>query len=471
MTGGPPVMAALVIQPLCNDRIRKAQENDLELQDTIDGARHGEASGYYLAEDGILKTGNGRTVIPNDTELRRDILDEAHQTRYTVHPGNNKMYQDLKNKFWWCGMKRDIAEYVAQCPSCQLVKAEHKKPAGQLQLLDVPMWKWDQIAMDFVVGLPKAPSGQDAIWVIIDRLTKSAHFLPIKFTNKLDKLAELYVREIVKLHGVPVSIVSDRDPWFTSRFWDRLQSAMGTKLNFSTAYHPQTDGQSERTIQTLEDMLRLCVLDFKGNWIRYLPLVEFAYNNNFQATIGMAPFEALYGRKCRSPLYWDDVGERQLLGPEMVQDMKEKITLIRKRMLTAQSQQKSYADRHRRKLEFMVGNFVYLKVSPMRNVWRFGNKGKLSPRYVGPFQVLKRVSPLAYKIEMPPNLSGVHDVFHVSQLRRCVRDPLHVINYEPLDIQPNLTYEETPVQVLDRRATTENQNHPTCESSTAESRS
>jgi hypothetical protein len=242
-----------------------------------------------------LKTGNGRIVIPNDAELRRDILDKAHQTRYTVHPGNNKMYQDLKNKFWWCGMKRDIAEYVAQCPSCQLMKAEHQILAQELQPLDVPMWKWDQITMDFVVGLPKAPNGQDAIWVIIDRLTKSAHFLPIKVTDRLDKLAELYVREIVKLHGVSVSIVLDCDPRFTSRFWDRLHSAMGTKLNFSTAYHPQTDGQSERTIQTLEDMLRLCVLDFKGNWIRYLPLVEFAYNNSFQATIGMTPFKALYG--------------------------------------------------------------------------------------------------------------------------------------------------------------------------------
>jgi ribosomal protein L21E len=224
---------------------------------------------------------------------------------------------------------------------------------------------------------------------------------------------------------------------------------MGTKLNFSTAYHPQTDGQSERTIQTLENMLRLCVLDFKGNWIRYLPLVEFAYNNSFQATIGMAPFKALYGQKCRSSLYWDDVGERQLLCPKIVQDMKEKITPIRKRMLTAQSRQKSYADMHHRKLEFMVGDLVYLKVSPMMNVWRFGNKGKLSPRYVGLFQVLKRVSPLAYKIEMPPNLSGIHDVFHVSQLRRCARDPLHVINYEPLDIKLNLTYEEMPLQMLD----------------------
>jgi hypothetical protein len=451
LTGESPILAALVVQPLTTARIKQAQEDDLELQELIDEAKRGEASGFYIANDGVLKTKDDRTVIPNDADLRREILDEAHQTRYTVHPGNTKMYQDLKKKFWWNGMKREIAEYVARCPSCQLVKAEHQRPAGQLQPLEIPMWKWDQIAMDFVVGLPKAPSGQDAIWVIVDRLTKSAHFLPIKITDSMEKLAELYVREVVRLHGVPISIVSDRDPRFTSKFWKKLHEALGTKLNFSTAYHPQSDGQSERTIQTLEDMLRLCVLDFKGSWIRYLPLVEFAYNNSFQATIGMAPYEALYGRKCRSPLYWDEVGEQQLLGPEMIQDTKDKVALIRKRMLTAQSRQKSYADKHRRTLEFEVGDLVYLKVSPMRGVMRFGKKGKLSPRYVGPFQVLKRVSPLAYKIELPPNLEGVHDVFHVSQLRKCVHDPLHVISYEPLDIQPNLTYEELPVQILDRK--------------------
>ena len=153
----------------------------------------------------------------------------------------------------------------------------------------------------------------------------------------MQKMTELYIREIVRLHGVLISIVSDRDPRFTSKFWGRLQDAMGTRLNFSTAYHPQIDGQSERTICILEDMLRLCVLDFKGNWINFLPLVEFAYNNSFQATIGMALYEALYGRKCRSPLYWDEVGERQLLGPKIVQDTKDKIAFIRKRMLTAQS--------------------------------------------------------------------------------------------------------------------------------------
>jgi len=154
-----------------------------------------------------------------------------------------------------------------------------------------------------VVGLLKAPNGQDAIWVVIDRLTKSSHFIPLKITDSMQKLAELYINEIVRLHGIPAAIVFDQDLRFTSRFWKSLHKAMETKLNYSTAYHPQTDGQSKRTIQILEDMLRMCVLDFKGSWIQYRPLAEFAYNNSFQATIGMAPYEALYGRKCRSPLY------------------------------------------------------------------------------------------------------------------------------------------------------------------------
>jgi hypothetical protein len=189
--------------------------------------------------------------------------------------------------------------------------------------------------MDFLVGLPRTLAGHDAIWVIVDRLTKAAHFIPIRVKYSLEKLTELYIQEIVRLHGVPESIVSAKDPRFTSRFWKSLQEAMGTKLRFSTAYHPQTDGQSERTIQTLEDMLRACVLDFSGSSARYLPLVEFSYNNSFQASIGMAPYEALYGRKCRSPLYWDELGERRILRPDIVQDTLEKVTLIRRRLSAA----------------------------------------------------------------------------------------------------------------------------------------
>ena len=233
-------------------------------------------------------------------------------------------------------MRRDIAHFVEQCLTCQQVKAEHQRPSGLLKPLLVPIWKWEHITMDFVVGLPQTLRGLNAIWVIVDRLTKSTHFLPIKTTYTLDQLAQLYIDEIVRLHGVPVSIVSDRDPRFTSMFWKSLHGALGTKLKFSTAFYLQTDGQSERTIQTLEDMLRACMIDFKSSWEAHLPLVEFAYNNSFQATIGMAPYEALYGRKCRSPVHWDEVGERKLIGPKILQQTQDVVAKIRGRIKTAQ---------------------------------------------------------------------------------------------------------------------------------------
>ena len=199
-------------------------------------------------------------------------------------------------------MKKDVLEFVTKCMVCQRVKAEHQVPSGLLQPIRIPEWKWDRITMDFVVGLPLIGRKHDSVWVVVDRLTKSAHFLPVRTDYSLDKLAELYIKEIVRLHGIPISIISDRDPRFTSSFWGKLQEAMGTRLNFSAAFHPQTDGQSERVIQILEDMLRSCAIDYEGSWDRHIPLVEFVYNNSFQSSIIMAPYEALYGRKCRTPL-------------------------------------------------------------------------------------------------------------------------------------------------------------------------
>ena len=175
-------------------------------------------------------------------------------------------------------MKKDVAKFVSKCLIFQQVKVEHQRPAGLLQSLPIPRCKWERITMDFLVRLPRCQSGYDAIWVIVDRLTKSAYFLPMKNSDSIEKLAELYVKEIVRLHGTPVSIVSDKYPWFTSRFWPSLQRALGTRLHFSTTFHPQTNGQSKRTIQTLEDMLKACVLEFKESWDRHLPLMEFAYN-------------------------------------------------------------------------------------------------------------------------------------------------------------------------------------------------
>ncbi|XP_075483798.1 uncharacterized protein LOC142523951 [Primulina tabacum] len=227
--------------------------------------------------------------------------------------------------------------------------------------------------------------------------------------------------------------------------------ALGSKLTMSTAYHPQTDGQSERTIQTLEYMLRAVVMDFKGGWQESLSLVEFSYNNSFQATIGMAPFKALYGRKCRSPICWEDVGERQMSRPEFIQEMKDKVELIRKRMKTAQDRQASYANKRRRPLEFQVGDYVFLKVSPFRGTMRFGHKGKLAPRYIGPYMIVERIGTLAYRLDLPPSLYLIHNVFHVSMLRKYEPDPSHILNVEDVELDSSLSYVEHPMQILDRK--------------------
>ncbi|MDV3201170.1 MAG: integrase zinc binding domain-containing protein, partial [Sweet potato little leaf phytoplasma] len=201
-----------------------------------------------------------------DFKVRRMVLEEAHKTKLSLHPGTTKMYQDLKRLFWWPGLKKDVADYVSRCLVCQKAKIAHQKPGGLLRSLDISEWKWDSIAMDFVSGFPRTTTGCEAIWVIVDRLTKCAHFIPVNMKYSMEKLTQLYIRDIVRLHGVPSSIVSDRDLRFLSRFWQSLQQALGTKLKFSTAYHLQTDGQTERTIQSLEDLLRACVLEQSGSW-------------------------------------------------------------------------------------------------------------------------------------------------------------------------------------------------------------
>jgi IS30 family transposase len=195
-------------------------------------------------------------------------------------------------------MKRDIAEYVSLCDICQRVKVEHQRPARLLQPLKILEWKWEEIRMDFIVGLPRSQAGHDSIWVIVDRLTKVAHFIPVNTTYSGAKLPELYMSRIVCLHGVPKKIVSDRGFQFTSKFWEKLHESMGTKLNFSSAYHPQMNGQTERTNQILEDMSRACALKYRKSWDKSLPYAEFSYNNSYQASIKMAPYEALYGRQC-----------------------------------------------------------------------------------------------------------------------------------------------------------------------------
>jgi hypothetical protein len=269
-----------------------------------------------------------RIVVPKDAEVHQQILDEAHLSRYSIHPGSTKMYQDLKQHYWWTKMKIEIARYVAKCDTCRPVKAIHIKTAGPLQSLPIPTWKWEDISMDFIVGLPKTTKGFDSIWVIIDRLTKIAHFIPIKVKYTVATYAELYIARILNLHGVPKIIVSDHGPQFVSKFWEELHKSLVTMLLHSSAYHPQTSGQTERVNQILEDMLLACVLEFPQKWDDCLSLAEFSYNNSYQESIKMAPFDALYGRRCRTPLNWSKLGERWFFRPDMVKETEEKVQWI-----------------------------------------------------------------------------------------------------------------------------------------------
>ena len=240
--------------------------------------------GWTIHIDGSLQY-RGRVVVPQLIDLREEILREFHFSRFSIHPGGTKMYRDLHRQYYWSGMKRHVGDFVRRCLTCQQIKVEHQKQTGLLQPLEVAEWKWEYVTMDFVTHLPRTPRRHDAVWVIMDRLKKSAHFLAVRMTFTLEEFCRLYIRETVRLHGVSVSIVSDRDPRFTTHFWKSFQKAMGTRLTMSIAFHPQIDSQSERTIHVLKDMLRVCVLDHKGSWEEHLPLVEFAYNNSYQASI------------------------------------------------------------------------------------------------------------------------------------------------------------------------------------------
>ncbi|GJT52069.1 putative reverse transcriptase domain-containing protein, partial [Tanacetum coccineum] len=411
---------AMTIQSGVKEMILAAQSEAFKQENFLAERLHGLDQQMERKEDRSLYFMD-RIWIPLVGDVRMVILNEAHKSKYYVHPGADKMYHDLRDMYWWPRMKRDIAIYVSKCLTCAKVKAEHQRPSGLLQQPEIPEWKWDKITMDLITKLPRSRSGHDAIWVIVDRLTKSAHFLAIREDFSTEKLARLYI--------------------------DR---ALGTRLDLSTAYHPQTDGQSERTIQTLEDMLRACVIDFGGSWDVHLPLAEFSYNNSYHSSIRCAPFEALYGRKCRSPVLWAEIGEGSLIGPELVLETTDKVVLIKEKLKAARDRQKSYADKRRKPLEFEVGDRVLLKVSPWKGVMRFGKKGKLAPRYVGPFEILERIGLVAYRLRLPKELSSVHDSFHVSNLKKCLADANLHVPLEEIKVDKTLHFVEEPVEIMDR---------------------
>jgi hypothetical protein len=283
--------------------------------------------------------------------------------------------------------------------------------------------------MDFIVGLPRTRASYSSIWVVVDRLTKSAHFIPIKTSYNSAVLAELYMSQFVYLHGVPKKIVSDRGTQFTSHFLQQLHEALSTHLNFSSAYHPQTDGQTERTNQALKDMLRAYVLQDQSGWDKRLPYAEFSYNNSYQDSLKMSLFQALYGRSCRTSLNWDQPGEKQVFGPNILIEDEENIKMVRENLKIAQSRQRSYADMRRRDLSFEVRDFVYLKVSSIRGVRRFRVKGKLAPRYVGLYQILAKREEVAYQLSLPEDLLAVNDFLScvsVEEVSTCAREAVAI---------------------------------------------
>ncbi|GJW09202.1 putative reverse transcriptase domain-containing protein [Tanacetum coccineum] len=313
------------------------------------------------------------------------------------------MYQDMKKLYWWPNIKADIATYVSKCLTCARVKAEHQRPSGLLVQPEIPQLKWDNITMEFVTKLSKSSQGYDTIWVIIDRLTKSAIFVPMKEIDPMKKFARMYLKEVVTRHGIPFSIICDQDPRFASNFWISLQKA----------------------------------------------LVEFSYNNSYHASIKAAPFEALYGRKCCSLVCWVEVGEVQLTGPEIIQETTEKVIQIKQRMQAARDRQKSYANLKRKPMEFQVRDRGMLKVSPCKGVIRFGKREKLNPKYVGPFKVLEKVRYVAYKLELLQELSRVHNTFHISNLKKCYSDKPLAVPLEGLHINDKLRFVEEPIEIMD----------------------
>jgi hypothetical protein len=385
--------------------------------------------------------------------LKSTILDEVHKKPYSGHPGYRKTITTLRKLFFWPSMKGETAEYLARCQYFQQVKAEHQHPASLLQPLPIPEWKWEIISLDFITGLPKTQKQNDSIIVLIDKLSNPAHFIPIKSTFKAIKIVEIFMKEIFRLHGIPKMVISNRDIKFTSAFWKELFVGINTNLNFSTRYHPQTDGQTERTNQIIEDMLRMYVIKKPSKWEDYLHLVEFAYNNGYQTPTKLRPFEIPYGRKCTTPISWDNPTDRLMVGPEMLQEMENMVRKVQQNLKEAHDRHKSYADQKRIHLEFQVGDHVYLKVKARKSSLKLGNCAKLAPKFFGPFEILARIGPIAYQLALPTNLR-IHNVFHVLLPKKYIHDPTHRIDWNSVQVEPEGEFQVEPLCILDRREIT-----------------
>ncbi|KAJ9540003.1 hypothetical protein OSB04_026509 [Centaurea solstitialis] len=390
-----------------------------------------------------------RLVLPKNSTWIQRLFDEFHATPVGGHTGEGRTYQRMATELFWVGMRKDISNMVRECEICQRNKVMSGSPAGLLQPLSLPNTVWSDITMDFIEGLPKS-SGWNSILVVVDRLSKFAHFIPLKHPFTAQTVAEVFVKEIVRLHGIPESIITDRDKVFQSLFWKELFKLQGTKLKFSTAYHPQTDGQSEVVNRGLEQYLRCWVSDRPQQWSKWLPWAELSYNTAHHSAINGSPFKVLYGRE-PPPLvrYRKETTMVQAVEAEL-ESRDEIWDETRMHLLKAQFRMKQQADLKRTEVEFEKGDWVFLKLRPYRQKSLIkGNQPKLLARFYGPYQISERLGKVAYRLLLPDE-ARIHPVFHVSQLRKAMGNVLSSKQI-PTQLSDDMVLRVEPEALLDVR--------------------
>ncbi|KAJ1686917.1 hypothetical protein LUZ63_018307 [Rhynchospora breviuscula] len=406
-------------------------------------------SSLYSEYQGLIRY-KGKICVGNNHDWRNKLLQEVHDTSLGGHSGILASYQRLKSMFYWPNMKEDVYKYVRTCEVCQLNKGEHVKSPGLLQPLAVPEEAWSSISMDFIVGLPKS-EGKEVIWVVVDRLTKYAHFVSISHPYSAPSIAQLFLDQIYKLHGLPITIVSDRDPIFTSLFWKEIMEKLGVKLNMSTAYHPQTDGQTERVNQCIEQYLRCLAQHQPRKWTRWLALAEWWYNTSFHSAIHTTPFQALYGYA--PPMIPMGQPPKSMVESvnKMFQERHHLNLQLKEHLRKAHERMKKFADNKRIERKFSVGDWVYLKIQSYRqlSLQHVKHNPKLAPKYCGPFEIIEKIGEVAYKLNLPKG-SQVYPVFHVSQLKQRIGRDEAVATNVPV-VHPEIELLVQPELILSRR--------------------
>ncbi|GMI82095.1 hypothetical protein HRI_001879000 [Hibiscus trionum] len=430
------------------EALRAASTADPQFQQLRDNIRSDPlAYSQYEFHNGLLLLRN-RIMVPAETALRSLLLQEFHNSVVGGHAGVTRTFHRLAANFYWSGMRKDVRRFVADCQVCQRMKSDSLTPAGLLQPLPIPAQVFEDISLDFIVGLPKS-NGKEAILVVVDRLTKYGHFFSLPRHFDSAAVAHILVHGVIKLHGIPRSIVSDRDRLFLSELWTELARLQGTELCFSSAYHPQSDGQTEALNRCLEMYLRCMTGDDPSKWEQYLAWAEYWYNTSFQSSAGMTPFRALYGRDPPTILTYLEGSSRNTQLAQQLLERDELLRVLKTNLQRAQQRMKLQADKHRRELILSEGSWAFVRLQPYRQVsLRLQKHQKLGPRYFGPYRVLQRIGPVAYKLDLPAS-TRIHPVFHISQLKPCHGQPQQQITPLPL-LREDVTSPSTTVDLEDK---------------------